>query len=130
MSFDQMMGSLIAAINANTAALQAASNGHVAPQAAPVQMQQPAPQQGWAPPQQPATGMPPGPNYGPPPQQHPFTKQQDIYDYCKSVYDANNAMGPVLGQILQRLTPSGEASALQPTQYGEFYAAVEAARRG
>ena len=85
-----------------------------------------------------AAAMPTPPAWGPPaaapaasaPAQHPFTKQQDIYDYCQAVYQANNAMGPVLGQILQKLTPSGEASALQPTQYGEFYAAVEAAKRG
>lgn len=132
MSLDQALSTLVAAINANTAALQYASAPQATLQQAPPQVQQPSVNT-WVPQQSPP-GMPPAPNFGlppqaaPPVQAAPFTSQQDLYDYCTHVYQANNLMGPRMEAILKQMTPGGEASQIQPTQYGQFYAAVEAAR--
>lgn len=137
MSLDQALNALITAIQANTAAL------HAHQQAAPATVQQAPPQQqpAWTPPQAapqpPANGMPAPPNYGPPtvvPQVQqaappPFASQQDLYDYCTHVYQSNNAMGPRMEAILKQMTPGGEASQIQTHQYGQFFAAVEAARQ-
>lgn len=140
MSIDQALAGLLAAINGATAAIQAAT---AAPQAQQ-QMQQVAPQQTWTPPQQPtqpqgAPGMPGLPNFGAPPNQAPpqqqapqapFNTQQGLYDYCQAVYTSNNNLGPKLEAILKSLTPTGEASQVQPHQYGQFFALVEQARAG
>jgi len=124
---EQRITELTAAV---TQLIAVMSNGQAtapAPQTAPAAMP-PAPNFAVPTPQAPAQSWAPPPAAAP--AGAPFNDQPGLFAYCQATYTANNALGPVMGQILQKMTPNGEASALQPNQYGEFYAAVEAAKNG
>lgn len=127
MSLDAMVGALIAAINANTDALQA---GHAA---APQQAMQAAPPQQFvqpqAPPQHfvPPTGMPGAPFPSAAPQQapRPFNDAQGLLAWAKAKYDAKPTIASALESIL-KAHGLGDITSAQPTQFDSLYTAINA----
>lgn len=134
MSFEQLIGGLTAAIQANTAALQAMS-GETGSRAAPAF----APQQ--TAPAGPPTGMPGAPfagagappNFGAPaPAQAPpcpITDAKTLTDYATNAYYALEAKGAGRGAAVDPVIKSlggAQLGDLTPDKYPPFYQAVEA----